>query len=180
MTRAIDSLSADEIAAGAASWKDSGMIEGLIIRDARPGDEAALANLAAQLGYPSRAETVAARIVKYFGNAEERVIVGELDGRVAAWTSAALVDHFYTPRCVEISGLVVDASLRGRGIGAALLDEVKRWAAELGVATVRLRANVVRAEAHRFYERQGFARAKQQIVFEAAAAPAGAGGRGEE
>ena len=156
------------------------MIDGLNIRDARPGDEAALARLAGQLGYPTSAEAVAARIVKYFGNAEERVIVAELDGDVIAWTSAALVDHFYTPPCVEISGLVVDAGLRGRGIGAALLGGVKRWAAELGVATVRLRANVIRAEAHRFYERQGFARVKQQIVFEAAAVPSGAGGaRGE-
>jgi ribosomal protein S18 acetylase RimI-like enzyme len=160
--------------------KEDAMIDGLNIRDARPGDEAALARLAEQLGYPTSAETVAARIVKYFGNAEERVIVAELDGVVIAWTSAALVDHFYTPRCVEISGLVVDAGLRGRGIGAALLGGVKRWAAELGVATVRLRANVIRAEAHRFYERQGFARVKQQIVFEAAADPSGAGGaRGE-
>ena len=160
--------------------KDGAMIDGLNIRDARPGDEAALARLADQLGYPAQAETVAARIVKYFGNPEERVIVAELDGGVIAWTSVALVDHFYTPRCVEISGLVVDAGLRGRGIGAALLAEAKRWAAELGVATVRLRANVIRAEAHRFYERQGFARVKQQIVFETAAAPSRAGGaRGE-
>ena len=156
--------------------KDGAMIDGLNIRDARPGDEAALARLADQLGYPAQAETVAARIVKYFGNPEERVIVAELDGGVIAWTSVALVDHFYTPRCVEISGLVVDAGLRGRGIGAALLAEAKRWAAGLGVATVRLRANVIRAEAHRFYERQGFARVKQQIVFETAAAPSGAGG----
>lgn len=160
-------------------------METLIVRDARAGDEAALATLAAQLGYPTSAETVAARIVKYFGNPQERVIVAELDGAVIAWTSAALVDHFYTPRCVEISGLVVDSDLRGRGVGAALLGEVKRWAAELGAATVRLRANVVRVEAHRFYERRGFARVKQQIVFEAAAgstaaAPAGAGGRGRE
>lgn len=154
------------------------MIEGLSIRDARPGDEAALAKLAVQLGYPTRVEAVAARIVKYFGNSEERVIVAELDGGVVAWTSVALVDHFYTPRCVEISGLVVDSNLRGRGIGATLLGEAKRWAAELGVATVRLRANVVRTEAHRFYERQGFARVKQQIVFEAASG-FGADGRGE-
>ena len=160
--------------------KDGAMIDGLNIRDARPGDEAALARLADQLGYPAQADTVAARIVKYFRNPEERVIVAELDGGVIAWTSVALVDHFYTPRCVEISGLVVDAGLRGRGIGAALLAEAKRWAAGLGVATVRLRANVIRAEAHRFYERQGFARVKQQIVFETAAAPSDAGGaRGE-
>jgi len=153
------------------------MTKELNIRDARPGDEAALAKLAAQLGYPTSAETVAARIVKYFGNPEERVIVAELDGGVVGWTSAALIDHFYTPRCVEISGLVVDSDLRGHGVGAALLGEVKRWAAELGAATVRLRANVVRVEAHRFYERRGFARVKQQIVFEAAA---DAGGRREE
>lgn len=165
----------------AAAAKD-GSMESLIVRDARAGDAAALATLAGQLGYPTAVGTVAERIVKYFGNAEERVIVAELGGTVVAWTSAALIDHFYTPRCVEISGLVVDASLRGKGIGAALLGEVKRWAAGFGVATVRLRANVIRTDAHRFYERRGFSRVKQQIVFETVVKPsagdgAEAGGR---
>lgn len=87
---------------------------------------------------------------------------------ILGWTSAELADHFYTPRYVEISGLIVDAEARGRGIGALLLRAVEAWAAELGVPSVRLRANIVRVDAHRFYEREGFARRKTQYMFEKA------------
>ena len=138
----------------------------MIIRDARATDAVRLAALAVQLGYPATAAEVEARLGKYEGNDDERVIVAELSGEVAGWTSAALVDHFYTPRCVEISGLVVESAMRGRGIGAALLDEARRWSVSKGVNQLRLRANIARQDAHRFYTRYGFSKTKTQFVFE--------------
>lgn len=136
------------------------------IRDATIGDAEALAGLAAQLGYPSSGAEIGARLGKYKGNAEERLLVAEVEGLVVAWTSIALADHFHTPPYVEISGLVVDEKLRGHGIGDQLISEVKKWAESKGVGIVRLRANVIRKDAHRFYEREGFRKAKEQFVFE--------------
>ena len=136
------------------------------IRDAAIGDAEALAGLEAQLGYPSSGAEIGARLGKYEGKAEERLLVAEVEGLVVAWTSIALADHFYTPLYVEISGLVVDEKLRGHGIGALLIREVKKWAESKGVGIVRLRANVIRKDAHRFYEREGFRKAKEQFVFE--------------
>jgi len=140
--------------------------ETLTIRDASPWDAARLSDLAGQLGYAVEAGEVARRLAKYKDNPDERVIVAVKDGSVIGWTSAGVVDHFYTPVCVEISGLVVDASCRCSGAGKSLVDEVKRWTRGKGITSLRLRANVIRKEAHRFYEREGFKRQKEQIMFE--------------
>ena len=137
-----------------------------VLRDASFEDAERLSDLARQLGYPVEREEVARRLAKYSGNPNERVIVAVKDGKVIGWTSAGIVDHFYTPVHVEISGLVVDSSSRGSGAGKSLMDEVKRWTVEKGLASLRLRANVIRKDAHRFYEREGFKRRKEQVMFE--------------
>ena len=141
-------------------------MESLKTRSAALEDAGSIADLAAQLGYPSSAETVALRMRRYLGNDDERIIVAELDGSVVGWTSVALVDHFYTPLYAEISGLIVDEKRRGYGIGALLLEEAKAWAKARGVDTLRLRANALRKDAHRFYLREGFIKSKEQFVFD--------------
>lgn len=138
----------------------------IMIRDASIEDAERLSDLACQLGYPIESGEAARRLAKYKDNPDERVIVAVQDGMVVGWTSAGIVDHFYTPLYMEISGLVVDAQYRGSGIGKSLVDEVKRWTAHKGIKALRLRANVIRKDAHRFYEREGFKRRKEQIMFE--------------
>ena len=39
------------------------------------------------------------------------------------------------------------------------------WARAQGFASMRVRSNVIRERAHRFYEREGYARIKAQAVF---------------
>lgn len=65
----------------------------------------------------------------------------------------------------ELAGLVVDESVRGSGVGAALLAAAEDWARAQGFASMRVRSNVIRERAHRFYEREGYARIKAQAVF---------------
>ena len=55
----------------------------------------------------------------------------------------------------EVMELAVAAEARGRGVGKALLDEAKRRAAERGCVQLELACNVLRTDAHRFYEREG-------------------------
>ncbi|HEY9055256.1 MAG TPA: GNAT family N-acetyltransferase [Rectinemataceae bacterium] len=140
------------------------------IREAKIGDSGELARLATQLGYPNSADEVASRMGRYGGQAEAVVFVAEegteQETRLLGWTSAEIVDHFYTPRCVEISGLIVDEAARGGGLGAMLLASAEAWARGKGVSILRLRANVVRTRAHRFYLREGFEIKKTQHVFE--------------
>ncbi len=70
------------------------------------------------------------------------------DGRVVA-TGRLLVRG---GRAV-IGRMAVDASVRGRGHGAAVLDELHRQARRLGLAEVELHAQLT---ARRFYERAGY------------------------
>jgi GNAT superfamily N-acetyltransferase len=67
-----------------------------------------------------------------------------------------------------VLGLIVDKEYRGKGIGKQLLDGAARWATEHGYNKLRVRSNLIREDAHRFYEREGFRRVKTQVVLDRA------------
>jgi GNAT superfamily N-acetyltransferase len=66
---------------------------------------------------------------------------------------------------VELAALVVDERARGSGAGAMLLAAVEARAREQGFTSVRVRSNVLRERAHRFYVREGYIEKKRQAVF---------------
>jgi len=56
-----------------------------------------------------------------------------------------------------IEDVVVDETMRGRGVGAGLSQEAVRRAVELGARTVELTSRPSREAANRLYQRLGFA-----------------------
>jgi len=50
-------------------------------------------------------------------------------------------------------------------VGRRLVAAVEEWAADRGLEEVTVRSNVVRPEAHPFYERLGYRRAKNQHAY---------------
>ena len=54
-----------------------------------------------------------------------------------------------------VEDLVVDPERRSLGIGKALLDAAKAWGRERGATHLELDSAEARADAHRFYEREG-------------------------
>ena len=76
------------------------------------------------------------------------VLSRDESGRVVA-TGRLLVDG----PCASIGRMAADASVRGRGHGAAVLAELHRQAVLRGVREVELHAQVT---ARRFYERAGY------------------------
>jgi GNAT superfamily N-acetyltransferase len=54
-----------------------------------------------------------------------------------------------------IEDLAVDPDHRSAGIGKALLDAARAWARERGATHLELDSAEARADAHRFYEREG-------------------------
>jgi GNAT superfamily N-acetyltransferase len=61
-------------------------------------------------------------------------------------------------RLAYVDELVVEESFRGRGIGAALLERAALMARDLGCARIELDSAFHRAEAHGFYDNQGWER----------------------
>jgi len=61
--------------------------------------------------------------------------------------------------------LVVNEAYRGKGIGEKLLAGIEDWAKERGIQAVFLRSNIVREEAHRFYEKVGYKNTKTSKIF---------------
>lgn len=58
---------------------------------------------------------------------------------------------------LQIEAVRVDSSLRSSGIGSAMIAWAVDEAARLGAALVQLTSDAARVDAHRFYERLGFA-----------------------
>jgi GNAT superfamily N-acetyltransferase len=134
------------------------------VRAATSSDADRLAELATQLGYPSTVEDIRRRLPLVEGDGH-CLRVADLDGRVAGWIHGVHVALLDSDPYVEIKALVVDEEARGRRIGEALVGEVESWARQRGCSAIRVRSNVVRQRAHRFYERLGYEIIKTQRVF---------------
>ena len=127
-------------------------------------DADALAKLSGELGYPSTAEQIAGRLIAL--PEDHRVWVARAEGGlVVGWIHAYVARHLVLDPYIEIGGLVVGEGERGRGIGPRLIDQACDWARALGCDRVGVHSNVVRSDAHRFYEREGFVLEKRQGVF---------------
>jgi ribosomal protein S18 acetylase RimI-like enzyme len=137
----------------------------MTIRYAVLDDAPAIAALATQLGYPSQSEETEARLLDVLERPDNAVLVAEEEGFVVGWLQVVGTHYIDSEPFALITGLVVAETLRSRGIGAALVEAAVEWAAGHGYRTIRVRSNVVRERAHAFYERLGFSRVKNQVVF---------------
>ena len=135
------------------------------IRAARTYDAQAIAELGAQLGYPSTRQQIASRLAGVEAEPSSRVLVAENgDGRVIGWLHVAARTQLTEDMCADILGLVVDESARGAGVGADLVRAAEAWARGEGCTRIRVRSRETRERAHKFYEREGYARNKVQVV----------------
>lgn len=144
------------------------------IRPATAADAAELARLAVELGYPTTPAQAAARLARMTGvNPGAVVLVAESQGGASllGWVHVEPRVHLESEPFVEIGGLVVGARAHRSGIGRALMEAAESHARAAGFAVVRLRSNVVREGAHRFYDSIGYTRSKQQIAFVKELAP---------
>ena len=137
-----------------------------MIRPAEPRDGDALARLIGQLGYDASAGEVAERLAAM--EAEGRVVlVAEIAGAVVGCLSTSVMRVLHRPAPVgRISMMVVDDALRSRGIGAALVLAAEAALAAQGCYMIEVTSNLRRTEAHRFYERLGYARTSVRLAKE--------------
>jgi ribosomal protein S18 acetylase RimI-like enzyme len=128
-----------------------------VTRETTVSDElvAAFARLVPQLS--SSAATPTREELEDVVSSPSTTILVARDDDGAIIGSLTLV-HFRTPTGARawIEDVVVDEAARGRGAGAALVDEAIRVAAESGARTVDLTSRPSREAANALYEKIGF------------------------
>jgi hypothetical protein len=96
----------------------------------------------------------AGRLAQVFANGGRLVVAaeGESVAGVALWR---LIENTYEGRRLYVDDLVTDAAQRSRGVGRALLGHLEGKARQLGCDVLALDSGTQRAQAHKFYFREG-------------------------
>ncbi len=142
------------------------------IRKAQLNDAAAIGLLSGELGYPATEKEMKHRLEVLVSNPQNAVYVAEQEG-IVGWIHVSTVESLESALSAEIRGLVVTDSHRGTGIGTRLVAEAEKWAIDKHCPRIRVRTNVVRAEAHAFYAKLGYRAKKTQDVFDKLLSTAG-------
>ena len=132
------------------------------IRPAREDEVAAVLPLYEALFEPpgSRPETwddahAARALAAAISSEDSTVLVAEREDRLIGVCTAYLdLDSVRFGRRCWVEDLAVDRESRSQGVGAALLDEARRWAKRSGATHLELDTAEPRAGARRFYERE--------------------------
>lgn len=137
-----------------------------ILRVATPADARELAKLSGELGYPADAPAIVRRLGDIAAHDEGVVLVAvDAKGAVSGFAHVVPRRLLIAEPFAELAALVVSEAARGQCIGSALLAAAEAWGREQGFAGMRVRCNVLRERAHRFYLREGYAEKKRQAVF---------------
>lgn len=125
-----------------------------------------VAELSAQGGYPIPPEELHSRFETIDRNPSHALFVAERDVLVVGWIHVHPTVLIESPAYAEISGIVVDKTVRRSGIGRALMQAAEQFAREHGLRTIRVRSNIIRPEAHVFYPGIGYTRVKTQHTYQ--------------
>jgi GNAT superfamily N-acetyltransferase len=145
---------------------ESPVTDSLHIRPVLLNDAATVAELSAQLGYPTTPEIMAARIQHLSASDDHAVFVASLDNNVVGWIEVIISRHLHSGSYALISGLVVSDQHRGHGIGSRLCAHAEQWSHEHGQTLIRVRSQISREGAHRFYLREGYRQTKTSAAFQ--------------
>jgi GNAT superfamily N-acetyltransferase len=101
-------------------------------------------------------ERAAERLGALISDAEGEVFVADHDGAVVGICTVTLdIESVRFGRRAWVEDLAVDPHHRSAGHGKALLDAAKAWGRDRGATHLELDSGEARADAHRFYEREG-------------------------
>jgi GNAT superfamily N-acetyltransferase len=126
------------------------------LRSPLPGDAAALAGLAGELGYPTTAEEMLARLAALHPTDAAVIVSTDADDVPTGWCHVELHRSLVEPMSALIMGLVVGEGHRSARIGAKLVAAAEAWARARGCAHMVVATRITRERAHRFYAREGY------------------------
>lgn len=141
-------------------------LEALVIREASAQDLTAIVSIFAadSLGGhgdtedPAALPAYEAAFAAIMASPNDRLYVATLDGELVGTFQTTLITSMpgRGAKTLKIEAVQTRANLRGRGIGEAMVRFASERAREAGANSVTLTSNLVRTDAHRFYQRLGF------------------------
>lgn len=137
----------------------SAMIEQADIRLVTGRDDLmAVTPVLLQLRPQYAADSLVARIEKQQASDGYQVACLFLDNEPACVAGFVINEKLAWGRCLYVDDLVTAEAARSRGAGKAMIAWLKAYAREAGCDQLHLDSGVQRKDAHRFYDREGFAR----------------------
>ena len=121
----------------------------------------------AALQHDTTEELLARRITELSESDQYYLAVYENDstGQVEGFIQAEKYNLLYGENGWNIIALAVNPEVQKNGIGRQLTASLEDHAGSLGYQFVRLNCNIIRTEAHRFYEAMGYCCDKTQKRF---------------
>ena len=104
-------------------------------------------------------EVYAAAFEAILAQPHNRVYVGESGAEVVACYQLTIIANLslMASTRAQLEAVRVASKMRGQKLGQALMEDVDRRARDAGAALVQFTSNNARKDAHRFYERLGYA-----------------------
>jgi GNAT superfamily N-acetyltransferase len=144
----------------------NGGLSDLLIREAREDDIPEIVALYAADTLGGHDDTTDAKALPDYVRAFKRIAKSPNDSLYVAELDGQVIGVFQTTLITSITGrggtnLMIEAiqtrsDMRGKGVGAAMMQFAVERGREAGVRMLQLTSNRVRTDAHRFYKRVGF------------------------
>jgi len=134
------------------------------IRDIKVIDSSSIAELNQELGYQIDQCLIESQIISIRSENNHYGYVAIIDNQIVGYIHGFVSIRLTTSPFAEIGGLIVNEDFRNRGIGRKLVDHFEMQIKD--VENIRVRCNVNRKSAHKFYLTLNYIEKKEQKIFE--------------
>lgn len=137
------------------------------IRNASFDDVSDICKLSEELGYKSSEYEIRERLSSILNSNDHLVLVAFLSNRkVVGWIHLFEAQRIESGKFAEICGFVVTKKHQNLGIGKKLLKTAEEWTLKRNLPKLRVRSDIERKDAKKFYSKMGFSITKKQRVFD--------------
>jgi len=135
-------------------------------RIVKVSDSAEIARLSTELGHKISSKEAQYNLKGILKDPSQDIIVIEHVGvRLLGFVYIFTMAELYSGVQGRIWGLIVDQNAQGMGIGTRLVAEAEKLAKKKGCTSMKVNSNVMRTGAHKFYEKVGYVKYKEQAIF---------------
>ena len=136
-----------------------------MIRDAQRRDIPQLARLFNELGHPIDEASISSNWDDWENAGNVAIVAEQADGSILGVITLHHMRVLHRPYLDgRITSLIVTASVRGQGIGRALVTAAESRLVEQGCELIEITSNAKLTETHAFYEHLGYAKTSVRLA----------------